>query len=228
MIIEQYQHACRVDLDMVHSDYVDQLLHLSKDLGAQETHTLISAQLPHYGIGVAPDISMASELESFNIYNKLVASDQWLGSGSFSMYSLPAELNQLLLNNMPNVLKELFPEPYIRLQVLDRFQIPPHEDPRTITIIVPLTDSQIQTVFYQVDTKHDYFRGMAADPDLITEVHRNTFQKNQAWVLNTKAVHGTQGIESAARVTINFNWTGITYQEFISALAASRVNNTTI
>jgi hypothetical protein len=62
------------------------------------------------------------------------------------------------------------------------------------------------------------FRNVAADPDLIQEVHRNTFQQHEAWLLNTKAVHATQGIESTPRVTVNFNWSGIGYQEFVDTL----------
>lgn len=220
MISQRHAHAARLELNMIQPDHFDQLMLLAMVPDTQKTHTLISAGLPHYGIGVAPDVSMASESESFDIYNRLVSSGMWFGPGGFAMYSLPAELNQLLLNHMPKEIKNCFPDPYIRLQVLDRFQLPPHEDPRTVSIIVPLTHSQIQTVFYHVNTVHSYFRGMAADPDLITEVHRNTFQKHQAWVLNTRAVHSTQGIEPTARVTVNFNWSDITYQEFISALDA--------
>jgi hypothetical protein len=218
MIAEYHKYACRLAMTMVQPADQQQLMELATTPGAQQVKTLLSAQLPEHGIGVAPDLSQSRESESQEIYQKLLDKNTWFGPGSFVMYSIPDELNSQLLSCLPEIIKRLFPEPYIRLQILDQFQIPPHEDARTITIIVPLTPSKIETVFYDYIEPHLLFRNVAADPDLIQEVHRNTFQQHEAWLLNTKAVHATQGIESTPRVTVNFNWSGIDYQEFVDTL----------
>jgi len=218
MIAEYHKYACRLAMTMVQPAGQQQLIGLATTPGAQQVKTLLSAQLPEHGIGVAPDLSHSQESESREIYQKLLDKNTWFGPGRFAMYSIPNELNGQLLSGLPDIIKRLFPEPYIRLQILDQFQIPPHEDARTITIIVPLTPSKIETVFYDYIEPHLLFRNVAADPDLIQEVHRNTFQQHEAWLLNTKAVHATQGIESTPRVTVNFNWSGIDYQEFVDTL----------
>jgi hypothetical protein len=205
-------------MNFVSAAHSQQLRDLAHGPAQLTVKTLLAGNLPYYGIGVADDVEL-DDSETQDSYERLVASGQWLGTGQFVMHAVPDQLNTDLIRALPDTIKQRFPEPYIRLQTLENFQIPPHQDARTITVIVPLTDSQIETVFYDYIQPHRLFRNVTADPDLIHEVHRNRFEKHQAWLLNTKAVHATQGIESRPRVTVNFNWSGISYDEFLTTLA---------
>jgi hypothetical protein len=156
------------------------------------------------------------------IYNKYQSRpDLFGGSGEFYMAILPPDIVNELLNLLPISLLTALPAPVVRVQVSKNYQLVPHSDlRRSVVLIACVTDhdSLADTVFYDVNTCHNFFQNRLPDPDSLVEIERYKFLPGEVWLMDTLGVHSTAG-RSPLRITVNYGWYDLTMQDLLPYLS---------
>jgi hypothetical protein len=142
------------------------------------------------------------------------------GPGDFIIIRPSEDLSQRLLNQLPEKIRTYKQGPYVRIQCLQNYKLIPHIDfRRSSGLIIPITHNpNVYTVFYNQSEPHDFFRDHLPDPDLIIEKCRFNFGKDETWIIDTNAIHGSDSLDPTRRVTVNFMWSNVAMSEIISLM----------
>lgn len=148
------------------------------------------------------------------------SSDIDRGPGDFMIIKPSDDLESRLLARLPDKIRSFRKQPYVRIQRLQNYMIIPHIDfTRNLGFILPITSNPtVYTVFYEKTQPHDFYREHLPDPDLIAEKCRVRFDKDETWLIDTDSIHGTDGIDTNVRVTVNFMWSDVTMLEIMSTI----------
>ena len=217
-----HQYAAKIALDLITSQQAQQLLSLSQAPDQLNVTTWLDRDSQKNSIRPGPGSTVPNQnLLDLTIFEKCLARPEYFGPGNFFMAEIPQPLEQQLLNQLPSALLTMIKPPYLRLQRTDRYQLPAHIDtPRSVVLMVVLSQSNVETVFFTATAPHNYFKGVIPDPDLLQEAQRFRFAHNETWLLDTTQIHSTQGIDPRPRVTVNYSWSNVSYQDVLSLLQA--------
>jgi hypothetical protein len=216
-------HAIKTSLALG-QDLQSRILTTATNPANWEVTTWWGSNRPFHGIGIGdysfvdvdPEIAPTDQDWIYHKYQS--RPDLFGGPGEFYMTKLPVNLETELLQLLPPKLLQHVKEPYIRVQVSKNYQLAPHSDARRSAILIScITDQPADTVFYSVDTPHEFFQQRLPDPDTIHETERYTFMPGEVWLMDTMGVHGTVG-RPPLRVTVNYGWYNLTIQDIVPYL----------
>ncbi len=129
------------------------------------------------------------------------------GEGYFAVAPLTPDLEQLVLNQIPNCLKHLG-KPRVRFQVLKDFILFPHVDTgRKTSLFTMVTDNKgIDCVFWETIKEHQFVENHLLDPELIKQKLKFSVNQGETWLFDHDCIHGTLNKSDQPRVTLNLSY----------------------